>query len=150
MQQREVPPVAGRVQRGRGFRDVLADDGGIADLLVAVAQLVVGQPDGFRIVGLFGVTQRSAEQRDRTRLLAFGERDAAMNAPQRREKCWGTSDGIRGLHDVVALEPRFGERAAQTDFVFVFEARRFQRLREHRNRVGVTPALQGSARASAG
>ena len=47
VKQREVSPVARGVQRRRGFGDVLADDGRVADLFVAVAELVVREADGF-------------------------------------------------------------------------------------------------------
>ena len=46
MHQREVTPVAGGVQRRGGFGQVFAEDAGVADLLVAEGQLVVGEPDG--------------------------------------------------------------------------------------------------------
>ncbi len=47
VQQREIAPVAGGMQRRRGLRDVLADDGRVADLLVAVPELVVREADRF-------------------------------------------------------------------------------------------------------
>ena len=46
--EREVATIAGRVQRGRGLCQVLADDAGIADLLVAECQLVMREADGAR------------------------------------------------------------------------------------------------------
>ena len=86
MKQREVSPVARCMERRCGFGDVLADDRRVADLLVAVAELVVGEADGFGIVRLFGMTQRAAEQRDRAGLVAFRKRDAAMKPPERRKQ----------------------------------------------------------------
>ena len=47
MQQREIAPVSSGVQRRCGLRDVLADDGRVADLLVAVSELVVREADRF-------------------------------------------------------------------------------------------------------
>ena len=47
MEEREVSAVARGMQRGRGFRDVLADDRRIADLFIAVSELVVRKADGF-------------------------------------------------------------------------------------------------------
>ena len=44
--EREVAPVAGRVERRGGFRDVLAHDRHVADLAVALAELVMGETDG--------------------------------------------------------------------------------------------------------
>ncbi|MNC88794.1 hypothetical protein D3C83_46530 [compost metagenome] len=46
MHEREMPPVARRMQRRGGFRQMLAHDSRIADLLVAEGQLVMREPDG--------------------------------------------------------------------------------------------------------
>ena len=51
--------VAGGVQRGRGLGDVLADDRDVADLAVALAELVVGEADGARVVRGLGLLQRA-------------------------------------------------------------------------------------------
>ena len=80
-----MPPVAGGVQRRRGLGDVLADDRGVADLPVAVAELVVGEADGARIVRQLRLLQRAAVQRDGARLFAARKRDASVQPPQRRE-----------------------------------------------------------------
>ena len=86
MEESEVPAIPGGVQSRRGFRDVLADDGGVADLFVAEAKLVVSETDGFGVVGLLGMPERSTEQSDRPRLLPLGKRNAAMEPPQRGEQ----------------------------------------------------------------
>ena len=65
MEHGEIAAVARGVQCRRCFGDVLADDGRVADLAIAEGELIVGQTDGFGIVGLLGVTKRSSEQRDR-------------------------------------------------------------------------------------
>ena len=62
MDQREVTAIAGGVQRGRGLGDVLADDRDVADLAVALAELVVREPDGARVVRGFRLLQRAAVQ----------------------------------------------------------------------------------------
>ena len=156
VEQREVAPIARGVKRRRGLGDVLADDGRVADLLVAEAELVVREADGFGIVRLLGVTQRAAEQRDRARLVAFGKRDAAVKPPECREqrgrkivarRVGRPAERGRRLRDVVAHQPGFGERASQAELVLVFEPRRLQRLREHADRVGMTAALQCRSRA---
>ena len=103
MHQREVSPVAGGVQRGRGLGDVLADDRGVADLGVAERQLVVGEADGARVVGDLRVLQRASVQGDRARLLAAGVGDAAVQTPQRREQ-----DGRQRLADRVGRAPENG------------------------------------------
>ena len=83
---REVPPVAGGVQRRGGFGDVLADDGHVADLPVALAEIEVGEADGARVVRDLGLLQGAAVQGDGARLFAARERDAAVQAPQIREQ----------------------------------------------------------------
>ena len=75
---REVAPIAGCVQGRRGFRDMLADDGEVADLAVALAEAEVGETDGPRIVGGLGLLQGAAVQGDGARLLATREGDAAV------------------------------------------------------------------------
>ena len=84
MHEREVAPVAGGVQRGRGFGEVLANDAGVADLLVAEGELVVGEADGARIVRELGVLQRAGVQGDGARLFAAREGDPAVQSPERR------------------------------------------------------------------
>ena len=83
--EREMAAIAGGVQRGGGFGQVVADDAGVADLLVAERQLVMGEADGARVVRELGVLQRARMQRDGARLLAAREGDPAVQAPQRRE-----------------------------------------------------------------
>ena len=81
--------VASRVEGGRRFGEVIADDARIADLLVAARQLVVTEADGARIVRTFGVFQRARVQRDRARLLSPSKSHAAVQAPQRRQSSVG-------------------------------------------------------------
>ena len=76
--------VAGGVQRGRGFGDVLAHDGHVADLPVALAEIEVGEADRARVVGDLGLLQGAVVQRDRPRLFAARKRDAAVQAPEIR------------------------------------------------------------------
>ena len=151
MQQREIAPIACGVQRRRGFGDVLSDDSGVADLFVAVAELVVGESDRLGVVCLLGVSQRAAEQRDRARLVSLGKGNPSVQTPQRGQECRrqvsrGASGGRPSVADacdhVVTEQPRFGERTLQADLVLVFESRGLQRLREHRDGVGMAPALQ--------
>ena len=58
--EREVAAVAGRVQRRRRLRDVLADDRRVADVAVAEAELVVGEADRARVVRALRLLQRAA------------------------------------------------------------------------------------------
>ena len=94
----------------------------------------MGEADRFGVVRLLGVAQRAAEQRDRARLIAFGKGDAPVKAPQRGEqrgrqivarRVRRTSQRRRRLDEVVAHQPRFGERASQADFVLVLQPEDF-------------------------
>ncbi len=60
--EREMAAIAGGVQRRRGFGEVLADDAGVADLLVAEGELVVREADRARVVRELGVLQRARVQ----------------------------------------------------------------------------------------
>ena len=94
--QREVPAIAGGVQRGRGLRDVLADDRDVADLAIALAELVVGEADAARVVRGLRVLQRAPVQRDGARLIAARRRQAAVQPPQRRDApgADGVAEGV--------------------------------------------------------
>ncbi len=124
--QREMTPVAGGVQRRRRFRDVLADDGDVADLAIALAELVVREPDAARVVGRVGLFQRAAVHRDRARLIAARRRETAVQPPQRRQaRRWnGVAEGVgraaeggRGLIEVVLEQRCLGEHRPQRKFV---------------------------------
>jgi len=116
--QREMTAIPRSVERGRGFREMLADDAGVADLLVAERELVVREADGPRIVRELGVLQRAGMERDRARLFTAGVRDAPVQAPQCRElriadrlaqRVGGTSKRGRGLGEIILEQPGFGE-----------------------------------------
>ena len=82
---RQVPAVAGGVKRRRRLRDVLADDGGVADLAVAEAELVVGKADRARVVRPLGLLEGRVRKRDAARGLAAGDSQPAVHAPQLRQ-----------------------------------------------------------------
>ena len=117
--QREVAAIAGGVQRGRRLRDVLADDGRVADVAVAEPELVVGEPDRARIVRalrlLQGARPRSAMPREGSPLR---NRQLAVQPPQLRQPGRVQPLALVGriaqrfgrLADVVLLEPGLGER----------------------------------------
>jgi hypothetical protein len=77
----QVPAIAGGVERGGGFGEVLADDRVVADFQITVDELEVGEPDAARVVGRLRVLEGAAVQGDGPRLLAEGVRDAAMQSP---------------------------------------------------------------------
>ena len=133
LHERQVAAVAGGVQRGGGLRDVLADDGDVADLAVALAELVVGEADRQRVVGDLGLAQRAAVQGDRARLVAAREGDAAVEAPERgeppvrdrvAESVGRAAEHRRGLLEIVLEEARLGERAAERELVLAAQGRR--------------------------
>ena len=80
-----MAPIACRMQDGRRLGDVLAHDREVADLLVALAELVVSKADRPGIVCRLGVLQGTDVVRDGARLIAAGERDSAVQPPQDRE-----------------------------------------------------------------
>ena len=59
MDERQVPAIAGGVERRGRFGQVVANDAGVADLLVAERELVVGEPDRPRVVGQLGMFERA-------------------------------------------------------------------------------------------
>jgi hypothetical protein len=81
MHERKVPSIARRVERRRRLGEMLAYDSGVADLFVAVRELVMGEPDRPRVMGKLGVLQGSRVQRDGSRLLTSGERNPAVKTP---------------------------------------------------------------------
>ena len=130
MHEGEMTPITGRMECRRRLRQVIADDAGIADLLVADGQLVVGESDRARLVGELGVLERTRVQRDRAGLLTARKRDAPVQAPEHRELgvgnplaqgIRGTPERRRGLDEVVLQQPRFRQRSPHRELVFSSE-----------------------------
>ena len=152
---REVPPVAGGVQRRGGFGDVLADDRHVADLAVALAEIEVGEADGARVVRDLGLLQRAVVQRDGARLLAAGEGDAAVQPPEigvqdRRQVLadgvWRAAEDGSGLCKIALQEVRFSQHDADAEFVVARQrGRRAQQRREQFDRGGGLAALERGA-----
>jgi hypothetical protein len=123
MHHREMPPVAGGVEGGGGVADVLTDDRGIADLPVAQAKLVVGQPDGPRIMSTLGLLERLGEQGDPPRRLSAGDGEAAVHAQEVRQArgvdafpgVWQPTKGLGGLADVILEQPPIREGATNLE-----------------------------------
>ena len=123
----EVAPVAGGVQRRGGLGNVFADDGHVADLAVALPEIEVGEADGARVVGDFGLLEGAVVQRDRARLFAARERDAAVQSPQIRVQDLGQLLAERvgrpaqyrsGLCKIPLQEVRFSQHDADAELVF--------------------------------
>src|SRR5258705_1477462 len=85
MDHRQVPLVAGGMQRGRGLGDAIADDRGITHLAVAQAELVMREADGPRVVGLLGLAHSLCEERDPAGRLTPGRGESAVHAPEVRQ-----------------------------------------------------------------
>ena len=156
MHERQVAAFAGRMERGRGLGQVLADDAGVADLLVAVGELIVGEADGARVMGELRVLERTRVQRDRSRLLAAGKRDPAVQAPERGQRRVGdrlanrvgrSSEGGRGLREVVLQQPCFRQRGANGQFVVASERSGAQERRQQLRSFGAAPAFERRMRA---
>ncbi len=148
----EVTAIAGRMQRGRGFGQMITDDRMVADLLVAEDQFEMRQPDAARVVRRLGVLERPGVQGDGPRLLADGIGDPAVQAPQR---------GQQGLRDLLANlirrppehgggplrisseQPRFGQRAANHELVEPLQVASLeQRFEQIDHRRAATPIEQ--------
>lgn len=110
--------IASSVQRGRRLGQVLADDTGITDLVVADRQLVMGQPDGSRFVRELGVFQGAGMKPDCSRLLTARKRDPAVETPESGkasvgnpilQSIWWSPQRGCGLNEVVLEQPGFGQ-----------------------------------------
>jgi hypothetical protein len=132
MDQCEVAPIARCVQGGCGLGDVFADDGHVADLAVTLTQVEMGQADGARIVGDFRLLQGAVVERDRSRLLAAGKCDAAVEAPEIRvqglrqvlaQGIRGAAKDRSGLCKIPLQEVRFSQHDANGELVFLGERR---------------------------
>ena len=151
MHHREVALVAGGVQRGGGFGNVLAHDGHVADLPIALAEIEVGEADRARVVRDLGLLQGAVVQRDRPRLLAARKRDAAVQAPQIRvhdrgnvvaQRVRRTAEHGSGLCKIPLQEVRFSQHDPDTELVIPGERRgRPQQGRKQLDGGGGLPAL---------
>ncbi len=154
--EREVAAIAGRVECGRGLGDVLANDRDVADLPVALAELVVREPDGARFVRGFSLLQRAAVHRDRARLIAAGRGQPAVQPPQRGQparrdgvakRIGRASESRCRLIEVVLQQPRLGERRADRELVVAHQVARPERRRQQLHGVGAAAPLERDGRA---
>jgi hypothetical protein len=153
MHQGEVTTVARRVQRGGGLADVLAHDGDVADLPVALAELVMRAPDPARVVRGLRLLQGARVHGDGARLIAARGRQAAVQAPERGEpsRRHRIAEGVgraaeraRRLIQVVLQQRRLGEHRADGK-LFVSRQRRAQRRGEHLHGCSALAALERGA-----
>jgi len=124
--QREIALVADRVQRRRGFGEMVGHRPEIADQLVAAGELEVGKTDGAEIVRDFGLFQRPSLEGDGARLIAARRREPAMQPPEVRKNGWSdrftqrvrrASERRAGLGQVVLQQPRFGQDGTKRELV---------------------------------
>ena len=151
MHEREVAAVAGSMQRRRRFGDVLADNRDVADLAVGLAELVVGEADGARIMRGVGGLQRAAVQRDRARLIAARPGETAVQPPERGQPSGRNrfAEGVgrpaeRGgrLIEIVLQQPCFGEHGPHGQLLVARQRGGANRRREHLRGLGTVAAFQ--------
>src|SRR5215210_8744091 len=126
------------MKRGGRAGDVLADDGGIANLPVADAKLVVCQPDRSRIVGPFRQAKSAAEKGDPSRRLPARNCDAAVHPPQVGKSCGVEAiaadrlgpKGIGRLVQVVLKKPGLRQCAPDLRFVVTVDVWSLERAGE--------------------
>jgi len=130
---RQVPPIAGRVQGGRRFGNVLAHNRHVADLPIALSQIEVGEANGAGVVRDLGLFQRPVVEGDGPGLLAAGKGDAPVQAPEIRVENMGQGLAYRvrrpadhgsGLCKIPLQEVRFSQHDADTELVLPGQRRR--------------------------
>src|SRR5690349_6812681 len=152
MHEREVTTIACRVEGRRRLRQVLADDTGVADLLVTERQFVVRKADRAGIMSQLGMLQRARMQRDRARLFTAGVRDAAVQTPECRElrvadwlaqRIWRSAERGRRLGEVIAQQPGFGQRGANGNLILSRQRAWAKQWCEQLPRLGSAPPFEG-------
>ena len=156
MDDREVPAISGCMERGGGLRNVLPDDGRVAHLTIAGGQVEMGEPDAARVMSNLGMLERPPAEGNRSRLIAAGERQPAVETPQRREPRCGdrvaervgwTAERSGGLFQVVLQQTRFCERRSDGELVLSRQPRGSQRGREHLCGFRTATAFKSGSRA---
>ena len=143
-----------RMQRRRRFSQMFANDTGVADLLVAERELVVGKPDCTRFMSELGMFERARVKRDGARLLAARERDTAVQPPQRRQarvrdavlqRIWRSPQRARRLSEIVLQQPGLSERTANQKLVLTIERLRAEEWLEQGSSLSPPPSLESDA-----
>ena len=154
MDERQMATISRGVESGRGFGDVLAHGRGVADVPVALAELVVREPDAPGLVGELGLLEGAAVQRNRARLVAADVGQPPVQPPERREAArrHGFAEGIgrpaerrRGLLQIVLQQPGLRQHRPQSQ-LFVARQRGRSKDRGHDLRgLGATAAIERGA-----
>jgi hypothetical protein len=150
MDHRQMAPATRRMERRRCLRDVLSDDGRVADLAVAQAQLVMGKPDRAGVMRPFGGRQGFREQGDPARRLAACGGEPTVHPPavgefggvQPLARLGGTPDGLGGLTQIVLQEPGFGQRAPDLDVFLARQPGPLQRPQQQVDGLGPAPLFE--------
>ena len=150
MHHRDMTAIAGRIQRRRCLRDVLANNGDVADLAVAQTQLVVRKANGPGVVRPLRLLEGLAEEGDSAGRLAVGDREAAVHAPDIREPgrvqtlapLWRWAQGLGGAARVVLQQPGIRQGTPHLDLVVAPQPRLLQRPGQPRGRIGAVPVLE--------
>ena len=153
MNEREVAAISRRVQSRRGFGHVLANDRDVAHLAVGLAEPVMREADRTGVVGRLGIFQRTAVERDGTRLIAARRCQAAVQEPQCGQLASGDGvakrirrapQGCGGLIEVVLHQPGFGQHRSDGE-PLVSTQRGAQDRSQHLSGLGALAALEGGA-----
>ena len=147
-----MPAIAGGVQCRCSFGEVIADDAGVADLLVADRELVVRQTDGPRLVRQFGVFQGARMERDGAGLLTAREGDAPMQTPERGElrvsdalaqRVRWTAEDRGSLDEIILQQPRLGQGGTNRQLIWTRERTTSEQRQQQLRGLAATPTLEG-------
>jgi hypothetical protein len=139
--------------RRRG-RQVLTNDGAVANLAVAEGELVVGETDGAGIVGAFGEPQGLGQEGHAPGRFPLCGGDPPMHAPEigkasRVRTLAGVGrppQGLARLPEVILEKPRLRQRTPEPDLVITLEARLPQGTHQQGRGLGPMPLLQSRER----
>jgi hypothetical protein len=125
-----MSPIAGRMEGRCSLGDVLVNNRHVADMAIAEAKLVVGEPDGARIVGALRLLERLGEEGYTAGRLSACDRKATVHSPQIREP--GGAQALSAhrrrtkrfgrLTHIVLKKPSLGQRAPDLDLLVTMEA----------------------------
>jgi hypothetical protein len=143
---RQLTPIAGGMERGGRLRQVLADDGGVADVVVADGELVMHESDGAGLVRAFGRCKGLAEQGDAARRFTACSRKPAVHSPDvgetRRLQAFARfrrpTEGFGRLPDVILEEVGLGQRASDLNLLVTGQPGAAESAGEQRRGVSAT------------
>ena len=130
MNHRKVTAIASRVERRGRLGDVLANDGHVADVAIAEPELVVGKPDGSRVVRAFRLSQRFGKKCDPAGGFTPRHGEPAVHPPQigktgrvKPLSSFGRlPNRLRRTTHIVLKQPCFGEGAPDLNLLVTVQA----------------------------